>query len=84
MKGLFIIRQHPSDGAMRFIKRLGKMDDKKTLVFLLHVQVGDWINLRQMSRALVNNGAQVIEQFKFQAQSQIGHLPRLQHPWMIF
>ncbi|MCO5185248.1 MAG: flavodoxin domain-containing protein [Anaerolineae bacterium] len=64
VKGLFIIRQHPSDGAMRFIKRLGKMDDKKTLVFCTYKSaIGS--TLRQMSRALVNNGAQVIEQFKF-------------------
>ena len=33
VQGLFIIRQHPSDGAMRFIQRLDNLAGQKAIVF---------------------------------------------------
>ncbi len=43
VKGLFIIRQHPTEGTMRFIEQLGNLAGKKCRR-LLHLQVGDGIN----------------------------------------
>lgn len=64
VKGLFIIRQRPSDGAMRFIDRLGALDDKQTVVFCTY-KLAAGSSLPQMTKALANQGANVIGQFKF-------------------
>src|SRR5210317_560598 len=64
VKGLFIIRQHPTDGTMRFIEQLGNLEGKQTVVFCTYkLAVGS--TLRQMAQALEGKGAKVVGQFKY-------------------
>ncbi len=64
VKGLFIIRQHPTEGTMRFIEQLGNLEGKQTVVFCTYkLAVGS--ALRQMAQALEGKGAKVVGQFKY-------------------
>ena len=64
VKGLFIIHQHPTEGIMQFIDRLGNLAGKKTVVFCTYkFAIGS--TLRQMQQALEGKGGQIIAQFKF-------------------
>jgi flavodoxin len=64
VKGLFIIRQHPTEGTMRFIEQLGNLEGKQTVVFCTYKSaVGS--TLRQMAQALEGKGAKVVGQFKY-------------------
>ena len=64
VKGLFIIRQHPTEGTMRFIEQLGNLEGKQTVVFCTYkLAVGS--TLRQMARALEGKGAKVVSEFKY-------------------
>ena len=64
VKGLFIIRQHPTEGTMRFIERLGDLAGKDVVVFCTYkLAIGS--TLRQMAEALEEEGAKVVEQFKY-------------------
>ena len=64
VKGLFIIRQHPTEGTMRFIERLGDLTGKNVVVFCTYkLAIGS--TLRQMAKALEEEGATVVEQFKY-------------------
>ena len=64
VKGLFIIRQHPTEGTMRFIEQLGNLEGKQTVVFCTYkTAVGS--TLRQMAQALEGKGAKVVGQFKY-------------------
>ena len=64
VKGLFIIRQHPTEGTMRFIERLGDLTGKNAIVFCTYkLAIGS--TLRQMERALEGKGAKVVGQFKY-------------------
>ncbi len=64
VKGLFIIRQHPTEGTMRFIEQLGNLESKQTVVFCTYkTAVGS--TLRQMAQALEGKGAKVVGQFKY-------------------
>ena len=64
VKGLFIIRQHPTEGTMRFIDQLGNLEGKQTVVFCTYkLAVGS--TMRQMAQALEGRGAQVVGQFKY-------------------
>lgn len=64
VKGLFIIRQHPTEGTMRFIERLGDLAGKNVVVFCTYkLAIGS--TLRQMAEALEEEGAIVVEQFKY-------------------
>lgn len=64
IKGLFIIRQHPTAGSIAFIDQLGNLSGKKTAVFCTYkLAVGS--SLRKMAEALERNGAQVDGMFKF-------------------
>ena len=64
MKGLFIIRQHPTEGTMQFIEQLGDLSGKNAIVFCTYkVAIGS--TLRQMAQALEEKGATVVEQFKY-------------------
>ena len=64
VKGLFIIRQHPTEGTMRFIEQLGNLEGKRTVVFCTYkLAVGS--TLRQMAQALEGKGAKVVGQFKY-------------------
>jgi flavodoxin len=64
VKGLFIIMQHPSQGAMQFIDRLGHLTNKKTVVFCTY-KLATGSTLSKMIEALENKGAQVVGQFKY-------------------
>jgi flavodoxin len=64
VQGLFIIRQHPSDGAMRFIQRLDDLVGQKAIVFCTY-KLAAGSTLLQMAEALEGKGAQVIAQFKY-------------------
>ena len=64
IKGLFIIRQHPSAGSIAFIEKLGNLSGKRAVVFCTYkLAVGS--SLRKMAEALEKNGAQVDGMFKF-------------------
>ena len=64
VKGLFIIRQHPTEGTMQFIERLGDLAGKNVVVFCTYkLAIGS--TLRQMAEALEEEGAIVEEQFKY-------------------
>jgi flavodoxin len=64
VKGLFIIRQHPTEGTMRFIEQLGNLEGKQTVVFCTYkLAVGS--TLSQMAQALEGKGAKVVGQFKY-------------------
>ena len=64
VKGLFIIRQHPTEGTMRFIEQLGDLSGKNAIVFCTYkLAVGS--TLRQMAQALEEKGAKVVEQLKY-------------------
>ena len=64
VKGLFIIRQHPTEGTMKFIERLGDLAGKNVVVFCTYkLAIGS--TLRQMAEVLEEEGATVVEQFKY-------------------
>ena len=64
VKGLFIIRQHPTEGTMRFIERLGDLSGKNAVVFCTYkLAIGS--TLHQMTRTLEEAGATVVEQLKY-------------------
>ncbi len=64
VKGLFIIRQHPTEGTMRFIEQLGNLEGKQTIVFCTY-KLAAGSSLRQMAKALEAKGANVVGQFKY-------------------
>ena len=64
VKGLFIIRQHPTEGTMQFIEQLGDLSGKNAVVFCTYkLAIGS--TLRQMANALEGRGAKVVGQFKY-------------------
>jgi len=64
IKGLFIIRQHPTAGTMRTIERLENLEGKNMVVFCTYkLAVGS--SLRKMAQALEAKGAHVVGQFKY-------------------
>lgn len=66
VKGLFVIRQHPTEGTMRFIARLGNLAGKNVVVFCTYkLAIGS--TLRQMAQALEEEGATVVAQFKYRS-----------------
>lgn len=71
VKGLFVIGQHPSEGVMRFIERLGSLDGKKVLAFCTY-KLATGSTLPKMAKALAKNGANVVGQFKFRGAAPNG------------
>ena len=64
VKGLFIIRQHPTEGTMQFIEQLGDLSGKNAIVFCTYkLAIGS--TLRQMATALEGKGAKVVREFKY-------------------
>jgi flavodoxin len=64
IKGLFIIRQHPTEETMRFIEQLDNLSGKNAVVFCTYkLAIGS--SLRQMANALEGQGANVVGQFKY-------------------
>jgi menaquinone-dependent protoporphyrinogen IX oxidase len=64
VKGLFLIRQHPSQGSLRFIERLGDLAGKQVVVFCTY-KLAAGSTLSQMAKPLEAKGAQVIGRFKY-------------------
>ena len=64
VKGLFIIRQHPTEGTMQFIEQLEDLSGKNAIVFCTY-KLATGSTLRQMAQALEEKGATVVEQFKY-------------------
>jgi len=64
VKGLFIIRQHPTEGTMQFIEQLGDLSGKKTIVFCTY-KLATGSTLRQMATALEGKGGKVVGEFKY-------------------
>ena len=64
VKGLFIIRQHPSEYAMHFIGQLGDLAGKNAMVFCTY-KLAAGSTLRQMAKGLEAKGANVVGQFKY-------------------
>jgi flavodoxin len=71
VKGLFIIMQHPSPGAMQFIDRLGHLTDKKIAVFCTY-KLATGSALSKMTEALESKGAHVVGQFKYRGPEPSG------------
>lgn len=64
VKGLFIIRQHPTEGTMRFIEQLDNLSGKNAVVFCTYkLAIGS--TMRQMAKPLEGKGADVVGQFKY-------------------
>jgi flavodoxin len=64
VKGLFIIRQHPTEGTMRFIEQMGDLSGKNAIVFCTYkLAIGSTMN--QMAKALEEKGAKVVGKFKY-------------------
>jgi flavodoxin len=71
VKGLFIIRQHPTEGTMRFVERLGNLSGKNAIVFCTYkLAIGS--TLRQMANPLESKGATVVGQFKYRGPEPNG------------
>lgn len=64
VKGLFIIRQHPTERSMEFIDRLGNLEGKEAVVFCTYMLAAG-STLAKMAKALEEKGAQVVGQFKY-------------------
>jgi flavodoxin len=64
VKGLFIIRQHPTERSMWFMDRLGNLAGKKAVVFCTY-KLATGPTLPKMAKALEEKGAQVVGQFKY-------------------
>ena len=64
VQGLFIVLQHPSEGAIWFINRLGELSGKKAVVFCTY-KIASGSTLKQLAGKLEQKGAEVIGQFKF-------------------
>ena len=64
VKGLFIIRQHPTEGSMQFIEQLGNLEGRKAVVFCTY-KLAAGSTLPKMAKALEGIGAQVVGQFKY-------------------
>lgn len=64
VKGLFIIKQHPTESSMQFIDELGDMGGKQVVVFCTYLLAAG-STLKQMAQALEANGAQVVGKFKY-------------------
>lgn len=64
VKGLFIIKQHPTAGSMDFVERLGNLAGKKAVVFCTY-KLAAGSTLPHMAKALAGKGAKVVGQFKY-------------------
>ena len=64
VKGLFIIRQHPTEGTMQFIEQLGDLSGKNAIVFCTY-KLATGSSLYQMAKALEEKGAKVVGKFKY-------------------
>ena len=76
VKGLFIIRQHPTAGTMRFIERLGDLSGKNAIVFCTY-KTAAGSTLRQMAKKLEGKGAKVVGQFKYRGPEPNGKFASL-------
>ena len=64
VKGLFIIRQHPTEGTMRFIEQLGNLEGKQTVVFCTYkLAVGS--NSAANGAGAGRKKGEVVGQFKY-------------------
>ncbi len=64
VKGWFIIRQHPTEGTMRFINLLENLAGKDAVVFCTY-KLATGSTLSKMANALEGKGARVVGQFKY-------------------
>ena len=69
VKGMFVVGQHPSEGALKFIDRLGNLAGKRAVVFCTY-KIAAGSTLSQMGKALETQGAVVAAKFQFR-----GHCP---------
>lgn len=69
VKGLLIIGQHPSEGALKFIRRLGSLPGKRVAVFCTY-KIATGSALSQLATPLETEGAVVVARFQFR-----GHQP---------
>jgi flavodoxin len=64
VKGWFIIRQHPTEGTMRFIERMDDLAGKSVVVFCTY-KLATGSTLSQMAAKLEGKGADVVAKFKY-------------------
>ena len=64
VKGLFIIRQHPTEGSMGFINRLDDLEGQQVVVFCTYMLAAG-STLSQMAQELEEKGANVVGRFKY-------------------
>jgi flavodoxin len=64
VKGMFVVGQHPSEGALKFIEGLSNLQGKRVVVFCTY-KIAAGSTLPHMAQALQNKGATVVGQFKY-------------------
>jgi flavodoxin len=64
VKGMFIVGQHPSEGALKFIDRLGNLAGKRVVVFCTY-KIAAGSTLSQLVKALESHGGAVVAQFQY-------------------
>ncbi len=64
VKGMFVVGQHPSEGALKFIGRLGNLAGKRVVVFCTY-KIAAGSTLSQMGKALESQGATVVGKFHY-------------------
>ena len=69
VKGMFVVGQHPSEGALKFIARLDSLAGKRAVVFCTD-KIAAGSTLSQMGKAFENQGAVVAAKFQYR-----GHHP---------
>jgi flavodoxin len=62
--GFFVVGQHPSGGALKFIARLGNLSGKQVAVFCTY-KIAAGSTLRQLAEPLEQKGATVAGRFQF-------------------
>lgn len=66
VKGMFVIGQHPSEGALKFIARLNGLAGKRAVVFCTY-KIAPGSTLSQMGKALESQGAVVAGKFQYRS-----------------
>jgi flavodoxin len=75
VKGMFVIGQHPSEGALKFIDRLNGLQGKRVVVFCTY-KIAAGATLPRMAKALQNKGATVVGEFKYRGAEPQGEFER--------
>ena len=64
VKGMFILGQHPSEGSLKFISRLGDLTGKRAVLFCTY-KTAPGSTLRQLTQAMQQHSADIVGQFRY-------------------